>query len=56
MTGMACLKIPYPSRADATRAAQAAAKGLRPYSCPHCGQFHLSSKSKRQVKQRRKLG
>jgi hypothetical protein len=51
-----CLKIAYPSRADAVRAA-GRTPGQRPYACQHCGQFHLSHKSKREVKQlRRKLG
>jgi hypothetical protein len=50
-----CLKIAYVSRADANRAAAAAPK-QRVYHCEHCGLWHLSSKSKRQVKQNRKRG
>lgn len=52
---MPCKKIPYPSRGDATRAAKAA-PGQQPYECPHCGAFHLSSKSKREVKAMRRRG
>lgn len=48
-----CLKIVYVSRADAVRAAKRA-PGQRPYLCPYCGKFHLSSKSKRAVKIARK--
>lgn len=51
-----CLKISYPSRADAVRAAKRAPGGQRPYLCDHCGAYHLSSKSRRQVKQLRKHG
>jgi hypothetical protein len=51
---MTCRKIPYPSRGDATRAAKAA-PGQRAYECPHCGQFHLSSKTKREVKALRRV-
>lgn len=50
---MPCKKIPYLSRGDATRAAKAA-PGQRPYECPHCGQYHLFSKSKREVKATRR--
>lgn len=50
-----CLKISYVSRADAVRAAKRA-PGQHAYLCEHCGQFHLSSKSKRAVKQARKRG
>lgn len=55
MSVVACKKIAYVSRADATRAAKAA-PGQRPYACPHCGQFHLSSKSRREVKAAKKRG
>lgn len=51
----ACLKIPYASRGAAHLAAKAQAGCPREYHCPHCGFWHLSSKSRREVKQRRKL-
>ena len=47
-----CPKIPYPNRPAAQRAARGVS-GQKVYLC-HCGQWHLSSKSKRQVKQLRK--
>lgn len=52
---MTCIKIAYPNRAEAQRAARRVA-GQKVYLCSACGQFHLSSKSGRQVKQLRKRG
>ena len=51
-----CLKIAYVSRADAVRAAKRAPGGQQPYLCKHCDRYHLSSKSRRTVKQLRKRG
>lgn len=44
-----CLKVPYVSRADAQREARKGPK-LRIYQCPHCGHWHLTSKTKSAVK------
>lgn len=55
MTNYVCVrKVEYLSRADAKRAAAQTGKGTRPYLCNHCSKWHLSSKSRRQVKQLRK--
>lgn len=50
-----CLKVPYANRADANRVAKRT-PGQKVYKCPHCPHWHLSSKSKRAVKQARKNG
>jgi hypothetical protein len=42
----------FDSRQDAKRRA-GRSPGLRPYLCPHCGCYHLSSKSLRAVKRLR---
>lgn len=51
-----CVKVPYLSRADARRAAAKARGGLREYLCPHCDLWHLTSKTKREVKLNRRRG
>lgn len=47
-------KLAYDSRNDAKKSASARGKGLRPYKCPHCTLWHLSTKSKREVRIRKK--
>lgn len=52
---MPCSKTAYPSRADAKRSADRASnRKLRPYPCPICNNYHLTSMSKREMRQVRK--
>lgn len=44
-----CTKIPYGSAKEASQDLRSKSNkdsGLQPYHCPHCGYWHLTSKSK----------
>jgi hypothetical protein len=52
---MACSKFSYPSRADAIRGADRSNHvKLKPYVCPICAQYHLTSMSSAQRRSERK--
>lgn len=51
---MACLKIPFPNRVSARRAATKNGRRLFEYKCPYCDYWHLSSKTPREIKALRK--
>jgi hypothetical protein len=50
---MACWKIPFASRVEAKASIRHTPR-LRPYRCPYCEQWHLTSWSKADVKRERK--